>query len=73
MPPGLVLLMSIMLIVKVKGVCYNHFVGRRALPVVASRFCYRRREGYAMTPYEIIMVVLTFLSLLIAVDAKNRK
>ena len=26
-----------------------------------------------MTPYEIIMVVLTFLSLLIAVDAKNRK
>ena len=65
--------MSIMLIVKVKGVCYNHFVGRRALPVVASRFCYRRREGYAMTPYEIIMVVLTFLSLLIAVDAKNRK
>ena len=71
--PGLVLLMSIMLIVKVKGVCYNHFVGRRVLPVVASRFCYRRREGYAMTPYEIIMVVLTFLSLLIAVDAKNRK
>ena len=73
MVSGLVLLMSIMLIVKVKGVCYNHFVGRRALPVVASRFCYRRREGYAMTPYEIIMVVLTFLSLLIAVDAKNRK
>ena len=73
MVPGLVLLMSIMLIVKAKGVCYNHFVGRRALPVVASRFCYRRREGYAMTPYEIIMVVLTFLSLLIAVDAKNRK
>ena len=73
MAPGLVLLMSIMLIVKVKGVCYNHFVGRRALPVVASRFCYRRREGYAMTTYEIIMVVLTFLSLLIAVDAKNRK
>jgi len=26
-----------------------------------------------MTAYEIIMVVLTFLSLLIAVDAKNRK
>ena len=45
MVPGLVLLMSIMLIVKVKGVCYNHFVGRRVLPVVASRFCYRRREG----------------------------
>jgi len=56
MVSGLVLLMSIMLIVKVKGVCYNHFVGRRALPVVASRFCYRRREGYAMTPYEIIML-----------------
>ena len=73
MVPWLVLLMSIMLIVKVKSVCYNHFVGRRALPVVASRFCYRRREGYAMTPYESIMVVLTFLSLLIAVDAKNRK
>ena len=62
-----------MLIAKAKSVCYNHFVGRRALPVVASRVCYRRREGYAMTPYEIIMVVLTFLSLLIAVDAKNRK
>ena len=45
----------IMLIAKAKSVCYNHFVGRRALPVVASRFCYRRREGYAMTPYEIIM------------------
>lgn len=73
MASGLVLLMSIMLIAKVKSVCYNHFVGRRALPVVASRFCYRRREGYAMTAYEIIMVVLTFLSLLIAVDAKNRK
>ena len=73
MVPGLVLLMSIMLIAKAKSVCYNHFVGRRAQPVVASRFCYRRREGYAMTPYEIIMVVLTFLSLLIAVDAKNRK
>ena len=55
MAPGLVLLMSIMLIAKAKGVCYNHFVGRRALPLVASRFCYRRREGYAMTPYEIIM------------------
>ncbi len=55
MVPGLVLLMSIMLIAKAKGVCYNHFVGRRVLPVVASRFCYRRREGYAMTPYEIIM------------------
>ncbi len=26
-----------------------------------------------MTLYEIIMVVLTFLSLLIAVDVKNRK
>ena len=73
MAPGLVLLMSIMLIVKVKGVCYNHFVGRRALPVVASRFCHRREGGIRMTAYEIIMVVLTFLSLLIAVDAKNRK
>ena len=56
MAPGLVLLMSIMLIAKAKGVYYNHFVGRRVLPVVASRFCYRRREGYAMTPYEIIML-----------------
>ncbi len=72
MAPGLVLF-AVMLIAKVKSVCYNHFVGRRVLPVVASRFCYRRRKGYAMTPYEIIMVVLTFLSLLIAVDAKNRK
>ena len=54
MAPGLVLF-AVMLIAKVKSVCYNHFVGRRALPVVASRFCYRRREGYAMTPYEIIM------------------
>ena len=70
--PGLVLLMSIMLIVKVKGVCYNHFVGRRVLPVVASRSS-QKRGGIRMTAYEIIMVVLTFLSLLIAVDAKNRK
>ena len=54
MVPGLVLF-AVMLIAKVKSVYYNHFVGRRALPVVASRFCYRRREGYAMTPYEIIM------------------
>ncbi len=72
MVPGLVLLMSIMLIVKVKGVCYNRFVGRRALPVVASRSS-QKRGGIRMTAYEIIMVVLTFLSLLIAVDAKNRK
>lgn len=41
--------------------------------MVASRFCYRKREGCAMTPYESIMVVIAFLSLLIAVDAKNRK
>ena len=72
MAPGLVLLMSIMLIVKVKGVCYNHFVGRRALPVVPPAL-HKREEGIRMTAYEIIMVVLTFLSLLIAVDAKNRK
>ena len=62
----------IMLIAKVKSVCYNHFVGRRALPVVASRSS-QKRGGIRMTAYEIIMVVLTFLSLLIAVDAKNRK
>lgn len=48
-------------------------MGRRVLPMVASRFCYGRREGCAMTPYESIMVVIAFLSLLIAVDAKNRK
>ncbi len=72
MAPGLVLF-AVMLIAKVKSVYYNHFVGRRALPVVASRFCYRRREGCAMTPYESIMVMIAFLSLLIAVDAKNRK
>ena len=72
MVPGLVLLMSIMLIAKVKSVCYNRFVGRRALPVVASRSS-QKRGGIRMTAYEIIMVVLTFLSLLIAVDAKNRK
>ena len=72
MVPGLVLLMSIMLITKAKSVCYNHFVGRRALPVVASRSS-QKRGGIRMTAYEIIMVVLTFLSLLIAVDAKNRK
>ena len=72
MVPGLVLLMSIILIVKAKGVCYNHFVGRRVLPVVASRSS-QKRGGIRMTAYEIIMVVLTFLSLLIAVDAKNRK
>ena len=62
----------IMPIAKVKGVCYNRFVGRRALPVVASRSS-QKRGGIRMTAYEIIMVVLTFLSLLIAVDAKNRK
>lgn len=41
--------------------------------MVASRFCYGRREGCAMTLYESIMVVIAFLSLLIAVDVKNRK
>ena len=54
MAPGLVLF-AVMLIAKVKSVCYNHFVGRRALPVVASRFCYRRREGCVMTTYESMM------------------
>ena len=54
MVPGLVLLMSIMLIAKVKSVCYNHFVGRRALPVVASRSS-QKRGGIRMTAYEIIM------------------
>ena len=63
----------ISLIVKADSIYYNAFVGRRVLPMVASRFCYRRREGCAMTPYESIMVVIAFLSLLIAVDAKNRK
>lgn len=43
------------------------------LPVVTSRFCYRRREGRFMTSYEIIMVVLTVLNLLIAVYKLNRK
>ena len=62
-----------MLIAKAKSVCYNHFVGRRVLPVVASRSSQKRGGGIRMTAYEIIMVVLTFLSLLIAVDAKNRK
>ncbi len=61
-----------MLIAKVKSVCYNHFVGRRVLPVVASPL-FTKEGGIRMTAYEIIMVVLTFLSLLIAVDAKNRK
>lgn len=73
MAPGLVLLMSIVLIVKVKGVCYNHFVGRRALPVVASRFCYRRREGCAMTTYESMMVLIAILNLLIAVYNLDRE
>ena len=73
MVPGLVLLMSIMLIVKVKGVCYNHFVGRRVLPVVASRFCYRRREGYVMTTYESMMVLIAILNLLIAVYNLDRE
>ena len=71
MVPGLVLF-AVMLIAKVKSVCYNHFVGRRVLPVVASRSS-QKRGGIRMTAYEIIMVVLTFLNLLIAVDAKNRK
>ena len=62
-----------MLIAKVKSVCYNHFVGRRVLPVVASRFCYRRREGCAMTSYETIMVIIAILNLLIAVYKINRK
>ena len=64
--PGLVLF-AVMLIAKVKSVCYNHFVGRRVLPVVASRFCYRRREGCAMTTYESMMVLIAILNLLIAV------
>ena len=53
MAPGLVLF-AVMLIAKVKSVCYNHFVGRRALPVVASRSS-QKRGGIRMTAYEIIM------------------
>ena len=53
--------------------CYNAFVGRRVLPVVASRFWYRRREGCAMTSYETIMIVIAILNLLIAVYKINRK
>ena len=41
MAPGLVLL-AVMLIAKVKSVCYNHFVGRRVLPVVVSRSSQKR-------------------------------
>lgn len=65
--------LSYSLIVKADSIYYNAFVGKRVLPMVTSRFCYRRREGCAMTLYESIMVVIAFLSLLIAVDAKNRK
>ena len=72
MVPGLVLF-AVMLIAKVKSVCYNHLVGRRVLPVVASRFCYRRREGYAMTTYESMMVLIAILNLLIAVYNLDRE
>lgn len=72
MAPGLVLF-AVMLIAKVKSVCYNHFVGRRALPVVASRFCYRRREGCVMTTYESMMVLIAILNLLIAVYNLDRE
>ena len=53
--------------------CYNVPVGRRALPTVPPASIYRRREEIYMSDYELLMVVLTFLSLLIAVDLKNRK
>ena len=33
----------------------------------------KRREGDIMTDYEILMIVISFLTLLIAVDSKNRK
>ena len=72
MAPGLVLF-AVMLIAKVKSVCYNHFVGRRAPPVVASRFCYRRREGCVMTTYESMMVLIAILNLLIAVYNLDRE
>jgi len=32
-----------------------------------------RKEGVHMTDYEIIMIILTFLMLLVAVDQKNKK
>ena len=53
--------------------CYNDDVGRRVLPVVTSRFCYRRREGCAMTTYESMMVLIAILNLLIAVYKLDRE
>ena len=53
--------------------CYDETVGRRVLPVVASRFCYRRRDGCVMTAYEIVMIVIAILNLLIAVYKIDRK
>ena len=43
------------------------------LPVVTSRFCYRRREGCAMTTYESMMVLIAILNLLIAVYNLDRE
>ena len=43
------------------------------LPVVTSRFCYRRREGYVMTTYESMMVLIAILNLLIAVYNLDRE
>jgi len=53
-------------------VLYYQFVGRQLLPVKPPS---TRTEdgGDRMTDYELIMIVLTILSLLIAVDLKNRK
>ena len=57
--------------------CYGKMgdVGRQVLPVgflfVAAYKC--ERGAFCMTDYEILMIVLTFLALLVAVDAKNRK
>ena len=42
-------------LVEMEKMCYDEIVGRRVLPAVASRLCYRRREECAMTAYEIIM------------------
>ena len=55
-----------------KAACYNQRVGRQALPVESSlATAYRSEGGDRMTDYEMLMIVLTVLTLLVMASKRN--
>ncbi|MDY3832064.1 MAG: hypothetical protein SOZ79_06250 [Candidatus Ventricola sp.] len=55
-----------------KAACYNQRVGRQALPVESSlATAYRSEGGDRMTDYEMLMIVLTVLTLLVMASKRS--